>query len=291
MYSLKIYKKSSVIIFLRRLKRNKLAPFGAISILLLVVISVVGPFLAPHDFIEQNLARVKSPPCNEFPLGTDEFGRCILSRILFGARISLMIGVISIGIALVIGVLLGLIAGYYGNIMDHLIMRAMDVLLSFPYFILAIAVIIVLGPGLFNIMLTIGIYNIPTFVRIIRGVVLSQKQKEYVEAAKAFGENDFSVIFRYLLPNCISSIIVYATLRIGSAILVASILGFLGLGIMPPTPEWGAMINGGKAYLRTSPHIILFPGLAIMITVLSFNLLGDGLRDALDPRLKELISK
>ena len=284
-------KKNFIIIFIKRLKRNKLAFFGAIMVLLLIIFSIIGPFLAPYDFIEQNLDKTKSPPCKEFPLGTDEFGRCILSRILFGARISLMIGVISIGIALVVGVFIGLIAGYYGNIIDNLIMRSMDVLLSFPYFILAIAVIIILGPGLFNIILTIGIYNIPTFVRVIRGVVLSQKQREYIEAAKAFGETDLNVIFRYLLPNCVSSIIVYATLRIGSAILVASILGFLGLGIMPPTPEWGAMINSGTPYLRSSPHIMLFPGLAIMITVLSFNLFGDGLRDALDPRLKELLSK
>lgn len=260
-------------------------------ILLLLLISIIGPFLAPYGFDDQNLARVKNPPNKEFPLGTDEFGRCILSRILFGARISLMIGVISIGIALVIGVVLGLIAGYYGKLMDNIIMRAMDVMLSFPYFILAIAVIIVLGPGLFNIMLTIGIYNIPTFVRIVRGIVLSQKEKEYIEAAKAFGENSFNIMFRYLLPNSMSSIIVYTSLRIGSAILVASILGFLGLGIMPPTPEWGAMVSSGTIYLRTAPHIMVFPGLAIAITVLSFNLLGDGLRDALDPRLKELEGK
>jgi len=288
MDSLKI---GSFLTFLRRLQRNKLAMFGAIMIIFIVGVSVGGPFLAPYDYGEQNLAKAKLRPCKEFPLGTDEFGRCILSRILFGARISLMIGVISMGIALVIGVFLGLIAGYYENIIGNLIMRSVDVMLSFPYFILAIAVIVVLGSGLFNIMLTIGVYNIPTFVRIINGVVLSQKQNEYIEAAKAFGENDLNIILRYLLPNCISSIIVYATLRIGSAILVASILGFLGLGIMPPTPEWGAMMNSGTAYLRSSPHIIFFPGLALMITVLSFNVLGDGLRDALDPRLKEIINK
>jgi len=287
----KIDKKNSRIVFLRRLKRNRLAYFGAISILFLIIISILGPFLAPHDFAEQNLAKVRCPPSKEFLLGTDEFGRCILSRILFGARISLMIGVISIGMALVAGVFLGLIAGYYGNVVDNIIMRAIDVMLAFPYFILAIAVIIVLGPGFFNIMLTIGIYNVPTFIRIVRGVVLSQKQREYIEAAKAFGENNLNIIFHYLLPNCISTIIVYATLRIGSAILVASILGFLGLGIMPPTPEWGAMLSSGTTYLRSSPHIVIFPGMAIMITVLSFNLLGDGLRDALDPRLKELIIK
>lgn len=284
-------KIGSFLIFVRRFQRNKLAMVGAIMIIFTVGLCIVGPFLAPYDYAEQNLAKTKLRPCKEFPLGTDEFGRCILSRILFGARISLMIGVISMVIALVIGVCLGLIAGYYENIIGNLIMRSVDVLLSFPYFILAIAVIVVLGSGLFNIMLTIGVYNIPTFVRIIRGVVLSQKQNEYIEAAKAFGENDLNIIVRYLLPNCISTIIVYATLRIGSAILVASILGFLGLGIMPPTPEWGAMMNSGTAYLRSSPHIILFPGLALMITVLSFNVLGDGLRDALDPRLKEVINK
>jgi ABC-type dipeptide/oligopeptide/nickel transport system permease subunit len=288
---LKIDKKSSLIFFLRRLKRNKLAFFGGIIILFIIIISIIGPFLAPYGFEKQNLSKARCPPSKEFPLGNDEFGRCILSRILFGARISLMIGVISIGIGLVIGVTLGLISGYYGKIIDNLIMRAMDVMLAFPYFVLAIAIIVILGPGFFNIMLTIGIYNIPTFVRVVRSIVLSQKEKEYIEAARAFGENNFNIIFRYLLPNCISSIIVYATLRIGTAILVASILGFLGLGIMPPTPEWGAMVSSGTIYLRSSPHIMIFPGLAIMITVLSFNLLGDGLRDALDPRLKELTSK
>jgi peptide/nickel transport system permease protein len=193
--------------------------------------------------------------------------------------------------ALVVGVFLGLIAGYYGGIVDGLIMRVVDVMLAFPYFLLAIAIVILLGPGIFNLIITISIYSIPTFARVVRGLVLSQKQREYIEAARAFGENDSNLIFRYLLPNCFPSIIVYSTLRIGSAILVSSILGFLGLGITPPTPEWGAMLSGGRAYLRTAPHIVIFPGIAIMIAVLGCNLIGDGLRDVLDPRLREEVLK
>ena len=273
--------------FWKRLKRNRLAVAGAYAIGLLMLIAVLAPLLAPFDYATQNLQKTKLSPNTEYLLGTDEFGRDILSRILHGSRISLIIGLGSIVIGMVIGVSLGLIAGYFGGFIDFIIMRLVDVMLAFPYFLLAIAIIILLGPGIFNIMLTIGIYNVPTFIRAIRGVVLSQREKEYIEAARAFGENDFNIIFRYLLPNCIPSIIVYATLRMGSAILIASILGFLGLGITPPTPEWGAMLSGGRAYLRSAPHIVLFPGIAIMIAVLSFNLLGDGLRDVLDPRLKK----
>lgn len=273
--------------FWKRLKSNRLAAIGAYVIGVLILIAILAPILSPFDYAAQNLQKTKLVPNRENLLGTDEFGRDILSRILYGSRISLMIGIGSIGIGMVIGVSLGLIAGYFGGFIDSLIMRLVDVMLAFPYFLLAIAIIVLLGPGVFNIMLTIAIYSVPTFIRVIRGLVLSQKEKEYIEAARAFGENDFNIIFRYLLPNCVPSIIVYATLRIGSAILIASILGFLGLGITPPSPEWGAMLSGGRAYLRSAPHVVIFPGIAIMIAVLAFNLLGDGLRDILDPRLRK----
>ncbi len=269
------------------LSKNRLAAIGAYIVLFLILLAVFGPLLAPHDPLEQNLKKIRMDPNLGYLLGTDEFGRCILSRILYGSRISLTIGVTSISIALLVGIFLGLIAGYYEGVIGGLIMRVVDVMLAFPYFLLAIAIVILLGSGVFNLIITIAIYSIPSFARVIRGLVLSQKQREYIEAARAFGENDPNIIFRYLLPNCIPSIIVYGTLRIGSAILVSSILGFLGLGMPPPTPEWGAMLSGGRAYLRAAPHIVFFPGIMIMIAVLGFNLIGDGLRDVLDPRLRE----
>jgi len=275
----------------RALRKNRLATVGAYMVLTLVMIGILAPWLAPHDPIEQNLGKPRRPPSLEYPMGTDEFGRCILSRILYGSRISLTIGVTSIGMAMVVGVFLGLVAGYYGGLLDGFIMRIVDIMLAFPYFLLAIAIVILLGPGFFNIIITIAIYSVPTFTRVVRGLVLSQKQKEYIEAAKAFGENNSNIIFRYLLPNCIPSIIVYGTLRIGSAILVSSILGFLGLGITPPTPEWGVMLSSGRAYFRAAPHIVFFPGFAIMVAVLGFNLIGDGLRDVFDPRLREEVIK
>jgi len=269
------------------LRRNKLATVGTFLIIFILLLAFFGPSLAPHDPIEQNLQKTRLKPNLEYPMGTDEFGRCILSRVLYGCRISLVIGISSILLAMVVGVSSGLLAGYYGRYLDAMIMRGVDIMLAFPYFLLAIAIVILLGPGVVNLIITIAIYTIPTFTRIVRGLVLSQKQNEYIEAAIAFGENDLNILFRYLLPNCLPSIIVFGTLRIGSAILVSSILGFLGLGITPPTPEWGAMLSGGRSYLRAAPHIVFFPGIAIMITVLGFNLLGDGLRDILDPRLRE----
>lgn len=273
--------------FWKRLKRNRLSLIGACTIGFLIFIAILAPILAPFNYAAQNLNRTKLSPNTENLLGTDEFGRDILSRILYGSRISLMIGIVSIGIGMVIGVSLGLIAGYFGGFVDSLIMRLVDVMLAFPYFLLAIAIILLLGPGVVKIMLAIGIYSVPTFVRVIRGLVISHKEKEYIEAARAFGENDFNIIIRYLLPNCVPSIIVYATLRIGAAIIIAATLGFLGLGITPPTPEWGTMLSGGRSYLRSAPHIVIFPGITIMIAVLAFNLLGDGLRDILDPRLRK----
>ena len=269
------------------LRKNRLAKIGTYTVIFLVLLSVLGPLIAFHDPGEQYLNKMRMGPNLEYPLGTDEFGRCIFSRILYGARISLTIGVSSIAIALVVGIIFGLIAGYYGGIIGALIMRIVDVMLAFPYFLLAIAIVIVLGSGVFNLIITIAIFTIPSFARVVNGLVLSQKQREYIEAARAFGENDRNIIFRYLLPNCLPSIIVYGSLRIGSAILVSSILGFLGLGVPPTIPEWGAMLSGGRAYLRSAPHIVFFPGIMIMIAVLGFNLIGDGLRDVLDPRLRE----
>jgi peptide/nickel transport system permease protein len=207
--------------------------------------------------------------------------------VIYGARISLQIQVVAVFIALVIGTLLGLIGGYYGGKFDHLIMRFMDILLAFPGIFLAISIIAVLGPGLANLMLAAGIYSVPQFARIVRGSVISLKEKEFIEAARAVGESDFNILFRYILPNSMAPIIIQTTLRMATVLLTASGLSFLGLGVQPPTAEWGAMLSNARAYLITAPHVATIPGLAIMLVVMGFNLFGDGLRDSLDPRLRD----
>ncbi|OPZ56907.1 MAG: Glutathione transport system permease protein GsiD [Synergistetes bacterium ADurb.Bin520] len=226
------------------------------------------------------------PPSAQFWLGTDEFGRDILSRIIYGARISLMVGFISVGIAMCVGGVLGAVAGYYGGRTDNLIMRAMDILLSIPSILLAIAIAASLGPGLFNLMIAVGIAAIPQYARIVRGSVLSIRGQEFVEAARAVGSSDARIIFKHILPNCMAPIIVQGTLGVATAILVAAGLSFIGLGTQPPIPEWGAMLSGGRSYIRDYPYMTLFPGIAIMLTILALNFVGDGLRDALDPKLK-----
>ena len=271
----------------RRLKRNHAAIVGGIIVLLFVTIAILAPWIAPYPPNEGDLAKRLNPPSWEYLLGTDPLGRDLLSRVIYGARISLQIQVIAVSIAMVIGTLLGMIGGYYGGKMDHLIMRLMDILLAFPGIFLAIAIIAVLGPGLTNLMLAAGIYSIPQFARIVRGSVLSLKEKEFIEAARAIGENDFNLLFRYLLPNSIAPIIIQTTLRMATVLLTASGLSFLGLGVQPPTAEWGAMLSNARAYLITAPHVATIPGLAIMVVVMGFNLFGDGLRDSLDPRLRD----
>jgi peptide/nickel transport system permease protein len=271
----------------RRLKRNRAAIVGGIIVLLFVFIAILAPLISPYPPNEGDLTKRLKPPCQEHLLGTDPLGRDLLSRVIYGARISLQIQVVSVLIALVIGTLLGMVGGYYGGKLDHLIMRFMDILLAFPGIFLAISIIAVLGPGLTNLMLAAGIYSIPQFARIVRGSVLSLKEKEFIEAARAVGENDFNILFRYLLPNSIAPIIIQTTLRMATVLLTASGLSFLGLGVQPPTAEWGAMLSTARAYLITAPHVATVPGLAIMLVVMGFNLFGDGLRDSLDPRLRD----
>jgi peptide/nickel transport system permease protein len=225
-------------------------------------------------------------PSSKYLLGTDEFGRDILSRLIFGARVSLQVGFIAVGISLVVGGLLGAFAGFYGGWLDNLIMRVMDVLLSVPQTLLAIAIAAALGPGLYNLMIAVGISAVPNYARIVRGSVLSIRGMEYVEAARAVGSSDLRIILRHIIPNSMAPIIVQSTLGVASAILNAAGLSFIGLGIQPPNPEWGAMLSGGRQYIRDFPHLTLYPGLAIMLTILALNFLGDGLRDALDPKLK-----
>jgi len=271
----------------RRLKKNKIAIAGLFIVILYVACAVFAPYISPHDPTKQSLADSFFMPNAEHLLGCDEFGRDILSRIIWGARISLLIQVSSVIVALLVGISLGALGGYYGGKLDELIMRFMDILLAFPGMLLALAIVAMLGPSVRNLIVAIGIYSVPQFARITRGAVLAVSANEYVLGAKAIGESDLSVIVRYVLPNALSPIIVQTTLRMATVLLTASGLGFLGLGVQPPNPEWGTMLSSARMYLRSAPHVAIFPGLAIMITVLGFNFLGDGLQDALNPRLKE----
>jgi len=269
-----------------RLRRNHGAMLGAAGLLLLILVALLASVLAPYDPIEMvPRDRLQSPNPQHW-LGTDIFGRDILTRLMYGAQISLLVGVISVTISILIGVNLGLIAGYYGGLLDTLTMRLIDVMLAFPGILLALAIVAVLGPGLFNVMIAVGVAAVPTYARVVRGAVLSVRQNAYVDAALVVGCKNARILFRHVLPNVLAPIIVIATLRVGGAIISGAALSFLGMGAQPPTPEWGAMLTEGRNYMRVAWWITTFPGLAIMVTVLSMNLLGDGLRDALDPRLR-----
>ena len=274
-------------IALQQLKKNKIAMIGLVIIVSLALIAIFAPFIAPHDPIEQNLKKRFLSPSGEYPMGTDDLGRCLMSRIIYGARVSLRVGVITVGIITVIGVTLGLISGYCGGIVDEIIMRFVDVVLAFPGIILALAIAGALGPGLFNVMLALAMVGWTGLARVVRSSVLSVKEKEFVESARALGCSDLYIMTRHILPNVMAPVIVLATLDMAFIILAAAGMSFLGLGAQPPIPEWGSMLNNGRAFMRIAPHLTTFPGLAIMITVLAFNFLGDGLRDALDPRQQQ----
>ncbi len=269
-----------------RLSKSPLAMFGLAIILLLVFCAIFAEMISPYDPTAQDLAHMFETPSSAHWLGTDEFGRDILSRLIYGARVSLQVGFVAVGIALVLGGFLGAVSGYYGGRLDNAIMRVMDVLLSIPQTLLAIAIVAALGPSLMNLMVAVGISAVPTYARIVRGSVLSIRNMEFVEAARAVGSPDLRIILKHIIPNSMAPIIVQSTLGVASAILNAAGLSFIGLGIQPPNPEWGAMLSGGRQYIRDFPHMTLYPGLAIMFTILALNFLGDGLRDALDPKLK-----
>nr|MBC7244695.1 ABC transporter permease [Chloroflexota bacterium] len=271
---------------LRRLLRNKLAVVGMLILAVFLLCALFAPLLAPYDPLEQRLVLRRQPPSQQYPFGLDDLGRDILSRIIFGAQVSLRVGVLSVSLAIILGTLLGLVSGYLGGWADNLIMRFMDIALAFPAMLLAIAIVAILGPGLMNMLIAIALVSIPTYARLVRSQVLSVKAQDYILAARAIGVTHSRILFRNILPNSITPIIVQGTLGIATAILDAAGLSFLGLGAQPPTPEWGAMLGEGRFSMFTAPHIIIFPGIAIMLTVLGFNLLGDGLRDALDPRLR-----
>ena len=270
----------------RRLKKNKAAMLGLIVIILLIMCSVFAPFIAPYGYDDQLLRRIFIFPCKAFPFGTDNLGRDILSRVIYGSRISLAVGLVSVSISVVFGTVLGSVAGYYGNVTDNIIMRAIDIVLSIPSILLAISIAAMLGQGLFNLMIAIGVSEIPRYARVVRAQILSVKDQEFVEAARAVGAGDLHIILFHILPNCLAPMIVQATIGVATAILDAAGLSFIGLGIQPPIPDWGGMLSAGRQYIRDYWYIVTFPGLMIMMTIYSLNLFGDGLRDALDPRLK-----
>ena len=268
------------------LKRNKAAMLGAVLILLYVLTAVFAPLISPGDPAAPDLMNSLEKPSVKHPLGTDQLGRSILARIIHGSRVSLLIAVGVVAVGLLIGVPIGLISGYYGGAVDFIIQRITDMFLAFPGFLLALALVAILGVGMTNVVISIGIYMIPLYIRLVRAQVLTVRGEVYVEAAKAVGTRDIKILYRHILPNVMVPIIVQTSLGMGMAILFAAGLGFLGLGVQPPQPEWGTMLGSGRSYIFNAPHVATFPGIAIFLVVLGFNLLGDGLRDALDPRVK-----
>ena len=272
-------------LFWKRLSKNKAAVVGGFFILLFIVVSIVGPWFTTYDPNQVAVLNKLQPPNAENWFGTDNFGRDIFTRIIHGMSLTLKVGFLSVGMGGSVGVVLGIFAGYYGGKVDTIIMRVMDVLLAFPGILLALAIVSVLGGSLTNVIIAVSVFSIPAFARIVRGSTLTVRNLEYIDAVRALGATDFRIIFKHILPNVMSPIIVQATLRIATAVLTASGLSFLGLGAQPPAPEWGAMLNDGRAYMSTAPHIILFPGIMIVLVVLAFNIFGDGLRDALDPKM------
>ncbi|MGG4342187.1 nickel transporter permease [Paenibacillus lautus] len=267
-------------------RKNKMAMIGLFMILLFIVIALIAPLLAPYDYKAQELADRLKPPSAEHWFGTDDLGRDLLSRVLYGARISLWVGTFSVLGSIILGTLLGILAGFYGKWIDMIISRIFDILLAFPSILLAIAIVAILGPSLQNALYAIAIVNIPTYGRLVRAKVLSLKNEEYITAAQAIGMKNRGILLHHILPNSLTPIIVQGTLGIATAIIEAAALGFLGMGAQPPAPEWGKMLSDSRQFIATAPWTVVFPGVSIMLTVLAFNLMGDGLRDALDPRMK-----
>ncbi|KAF0825120.1 nickel transporter permease [Cytobacillus firmus] len=270
----------------KALIRNKMSLVGGSIVFIYIILAVLAPLISPYDPYEIDLVNKLQPPSSDHIMGTDDKGRDIFSRILYGSQLSLAVGFVSVFIGALFGIVLGIVSGYYGGWVDTIIMRFIDVLLAFPGLLLALAIVSALGPSLINVMIAVGVFSIPTFARIVRGSTLSVKKMEYIDAIRVLGASDLKIIFVHILPNIMSPIIVQGTLRLATSILSVAGLSFLGMGAQPPTPEWGAMLSDGRDFLFTAPHIALFPGIAIALIVLGFNLFGDGLRDALDPRMK-----
>ncbi len=271
----------------KRFSKNRLAVIGAVIVLLLITVSLFAPFIAPYDPTAINVHDVLSPPSETHLLGTDELGRDVFSRIIWGSRVSLKVGFVAVGIAIIIGIVIGAIAGFYGGKIDAVLMRFVDIMLAFPTFFLILAVIAILEPSIFTIMVVIGITSWMDVARLVRAEFLTLKERDFVGAARAIGVTDARLIFRHILPNALSPVFVAATFGVAGAILIESGLSFLGLGVQPPDPSWGNILTAGKDNIEVAWWLSLYPGLAILITVLSYNLVGEGLRDALDPRLWE----
>ena len=272
-------------------KSNKLAYIGLYILVIMAVISVIGPYIAPRDPYEFDLSKARLPPSLEHPLGADELGRDILSRILVGARYTFGLSVLSVIAGASIGTLLGLISGYRGGLWDTVIQRVNDILLAFPTILLAIALVAFLGQGVHSLVIAIAVSSMPVYVRLVRASVLQVVTEDYVVAAKMLGLSEWSIMVKHILPNVMAPVLVQLSYHMGLAILIASALGFLGLGVPPPSPEWGAMIGSGRVYLFRSPHIVVFPGLVISTTIIAFNMVGDGLRESLDPKVRALVRR
>lgn len=270
----------------RRLIRNKLAMLGLAIVIIMALIAILAPLISPYDPAYREKAQSQQRPSVSHWFGTDILGRDIFSRVLYGARISMLIGVVAVSISLVIGLFLGALSGFFSGVSDAVIMRIADIFFAFPYILGAIAIMTILGPGVLNIFIAIGILGWASVARLFRSSILSIKEKEYIEAARALGAGNTRIIMKHILPNSFAPLIVYSTMNVGTAIIVEAALSFLGLGVQPPTPSWGKMLSESLSYINTAPWLMFFPGLAILITVLGFVLLGDGLRDAFDPKLK-----
>lgn len=272
--------------FWRRFRRRRVAVAAGLFLLVLVLAAVAAPWIAPYDLAAPDYNAVLEEPSWLHWAGTDPYGRDVFSRIVWGARISLAVGFLSVSLGGLVGVTLGVLSGYRGGFTDTVIMRICDVLLAFPGILLAIGVIAILGPGIDNVIYAVAVFSVPVFARLARGSTLSLKRAVYIDAARAIGVSDVVIMARHLLPGALPNVIVYFSMRIGTSILTAASLSFIGLGAQPPSPEWGAMLADGRNYIGVADHVTLYPGLAIFVTVLAFNLFGDGLRDALDPKLK-----
>ncbi len=270
-----------------RLKKNKSAIVSLILLILMILVAIFAKYVSPYPYDLQNPAEAYQSPSAQHWLGTDNFGRDILSRIIYGGRISLFVGFFSIFFAIIVGGILGAVAGYYAGKIDNILMRTMDILMAIPGLLLAITLAAAFEPGLRNVIIAIGVAEVPFYARILRSSVLSLKEQEFIEAARCIGASDKRIILKHIIPNCLAPIIVQSTLGMAGAILSVASLSFLGLGIQPPTPEWGSMLSNARQHILNYPHMVVFPGLAIMLTIFVLNILGDGLRDALDPRLKD----
>jgi peptide/nickel transport system permease protein len=271
----------------RRLRRSKTAMFGMGIACLVFLVAALADVIAPYGYADMHPESMLQPPSGQYWLGTDQMGRDLLSRVIYGSRISIYVGVVSTIFGALMGIPLGVIAAYYGGFLDNLIMRLIDIWVAFPNFLLALVISVILGPSVTNVVIALAIVRVPTMARVVRGTALSVKENDYVQAARAVGVEDRRLLVRHILPNCMAPVIVLATLEVATAIIVEAALSFLGLGTQPPTPSWGWDLRANVVFIEDNPWIAIFPGLAIFITVLAFNMFGDGLRDALDPRLKQ----